>query len=105
MSFRDGGETRIDRWVLVFVREPTLWPVLLVVVAHAVAFLGPLLLHVFRDGGAFAAAVLALLAGLSVAGLAWEWRRRGVGALTGLLAATWALSGAAALAADRFGYL
>lgn len=94
--------SRVDRWILVFVREPTLWPVLLVVIGHAVALVGPLFLWAIRDGRSGPAVTLVLLAALSVAGIVWELRRRGPGALTGLLLSTWTLSAAAAVAANRY---
>ena len=34
----------VDRFILPFVRESTLWPVLIVLVAHVVAFVAPALL-------------------------------------------------------------
>ncbi len=94
----------LDRYVLVFVRESTLWPVALVVIGHAVAFLGPLMLWSVRDGQRLATVTLVLLALLSLAAMAWELRRRGPGALNGLLGSTWALSVAAAVIADRHGF-
>ena len=99
------GPSRIDRWILVFVREPTLWPVLLVVIGHAVALMAPLLLWALRDGQRGPALTLLLLGAVSAAGVVWELRRRGPGALTGLLASTWALSGAGALLANRYDLL
>ncbi|MDJ0851289.1 MAG: hypothetical protein QNK04_23190 [Myxococcota bacterium] len=93
----------VDRFVLVFVRESTLWPVALVVIGHAIAFLGPLMLWSVRDGLRLATVTLVLLVLLSLAAMAWELRRAGPGALTGLLASTWALSLAAAVVADRYG--
>ena len=96
------GPSRIDRWLLVFVREPTLWPVLLVVVGHAIALLAPLLLWAIRDGQSGPAWTLALLALPCVAGTAWELRHRGPGALTGLILSTWGLSAATAIAADHY---
>jgi hypothetical protein len=94
--------SRVDRWLLVFVREPTLWPVLLVLIGHAVVLLAPLFLWAFRDGQGGSACTVVLLAAASVAGIAWELRDRGPGALTGLLLSTWTLSAAAAVAADHY---
>jgi hypothetical protein len=96
------GPSRVDRWLLVFVREPTLWPVLLVVIGHAIALLAPLLLWAIRDGQRGPGWTLALLALPCVAGISWELRDRGPGALTGLLFSTWALSVAAAIASDHY---
>ena len=99
------GPTRIDRWILVFVREPTLWPVMLVVIGHAVALLAPLMLFAYRDGQRGSAVTLAVLGIPCLAGVVWEIRRRGPGALTGLVASTWSLGVAAALTADQYGLL
>lgn len=98
------GPTWSDRWVLPFLREPTLWPVLAVLVAHGAAFLAPLLLLGLRDhrAGALAALTAAVLA--SAGAGAREWARRGrPGGVGLLLAATWSLGGAGAIAADRYG--
>jgi hypothetical protein len=38
------GELWVDRWILPAVRESTLFPLLLVVVGHVVAFIAPALL-------------------------------------------------------------
>lgn len=96
------GPTWVDRFVLVFVREPTLWPVLVVVVGHAIAFLAPLFLWSLRDRGTTAIVTLVVLVGLSGTAGRWELQRRGPGALTGLLASTWVLSAAAAWVADHY---
>lgn len=98
------GPHWVDRWILPFVREPTLWPVLVVVIGHAIALAAPLLLLAVRDGSGGAAASLALLGLASLAIALLELRRRGrLGPLAGLLLTTWLLSAAAAWAADRFG--
>lgn len=99
------ASSRVDRWILVFVREPTLWPVLLVVIGHAVALMAPLLLWALLDGHGRSMVALGLLAALSLAGVTWELRRRGPGALTGLLASTWALSAGMAWLAHRYDLL
>jgi len=97
--------SRVDRWILVFVRESTLWPVLLVLVGNSVVLLAPLFLWSFRDGRAGPGWALAILALPSLAGIVWELRHRGPGALSGLLLTTWALAAAAALAANHYGLL
>lgn len=98
------GPAWSDRWILPFVREPTLWPVLLVLVAHVVVFLAPLLLLALRDGHGGARVTLAVTALASAWAAAGEWRRRGrPGALGALLGVLWILSGAGALLAHRAG--
>ncbi len=103
-SFR--GASRLERVVLPFLREPTLWPVLLVVVAHAMAAISPLLLFAWRDGSTGALTALVVLGGLSLTAAGFEARDRGrPGAIAGLFATTWVLSGLAAWAAARVGIL
>lgn len=95
---------RIERAFLWFVREPTLWPVLLVVIGHAVVLVAPLALLAFRDGSGPASVTLAALAGLTGLLLVREIRlRRRVGALGALALVTWLLGGGAAVASHRWG--
>jgi hypothetical protein len=94
----------IDQHILTYVREPTLGPVLFVVIGHVVAFLGPALLLALRDRHALSAGVLGLCGLASAAVVVWEVRRaRRPGALSAVLAVTWILSGALAVAAHRSG--
>jgi len=96
-------ESRVDRFVLQFVRDPLLWPVLIVVIAHLAAFVAPVLLLGLRDGRISSVAALLGLAGLSAGVVRHEWReKRRVGPRCGLLAAAWLVSIAAAYAADRY---
>jgi len=98
------GPAWSDRWILPFVREPTLWPVGLVLVAHVVVFLAPLLLLAVRDGRSSAAATLAATALASAWAAGREWRRRGrPGAFGALLGGLWLLSGAGAVLAHHAG--
>lgn len=93
-----------ERWIAPFVREPMLWPVGLVAVAHAVAFLAPVLLLSLRDRKLSALGALALLLVASGDAVRREIaRRRRPGVVCGLLAAIWALSALAAFAAHRTG--
>ena len=92
----------VDRFILPFVREPTLWPVLIVLIAHAVAFIGPALLFAVRDGGRGSMAVLAFLAVLSLLVVRFEWRRdHRLASLTLVTAITWVGSAAFAWISDR----
>lgn len=94
----------VERFVLVFVHEPMLWPVLLVAIGHAVALVTALLLLALRERRVSAIGGLLAVAFLSVSALRLELRRRGrPGALSAIGLSTWLLSGAAALAADRYG--
>ncbi len=93
-----------DRYLLVFVREPTLWPVLIVVLCHVAVFVAPVLLLGLRDGQRSALGVLALLVVATLMGSGPEIRRRRrPGAVTGLFAASWVLSVFVAFVANRYG--
>ena len=97
------GPTWIDRVVLPFVREPILWPILLVVIGHAAAFGAPMLLMGVRDRSLPALGAAALLAVMSVGGIRAERRLRGhIGAFSAILLSTWALSLACAWIAHRY---
>jgi len=94
----------VDRFILPFVREPTLWPVLIVLIAHAVAFIGPAMLFAARDGSRASWVVLALLAALSGLVIRFEWRRdQRLASLTGVTAVTWLGSAGFAWISGRTG--
>ncbi len=94
----------VERWILPFVRESTLWPILLVIIGHAAAFLTAALLIALRDRRPAAGVALLGLLFLSASVVRYEWTRVGrPAALAGVLLATWLLSGALAFVADRYG--
>jgi hypothetical protein len=94
----------VDRFVLVFVRESTLWPVLLVLIGHAAAFLGMAMLLGLRDGRIPSLLLLALLAVASLRASAVEFgARRRPGALTGLIGSVWLASAGLAWLAHHYG--
>ena len=85
-------------------REPLLWPVAFVIVAHAVAFLAPVLLLALRDRRIAALGALAGILVLSGSAARAELTRlHRPGVVCGLLAATWVLAVAAAVVAHRTG--
>jgi hypothetical protein len=95
---------RVERYLMPFVREPTLWPVLIVLLAHAAAFIAPAMIFAWRDGGRGSAALLGVLVLLSAGVVVFEIRRwRRPAALTAVLVVTWALSVLLALLAARAG--
>ena len=85
-----------------YVRDSTLWPVLLVAVG-IVATIGASVLLATLGGNLYAAAAgVLLVVGTLDAG--WrEWRDRGFGVVGGLLVLLWSLSALAALAARWLG--
>ena len=94
----------VERWIAPFLREPMLWPVAIVIVAHAVAFLAPVLLLALRDHRVAALGALTglvVLSGTAVRAELLRLHRPGV--VCGLLAATWGLAAAAAIVAHRTG--
>ncbi len=96
----------VDRWVMPYVDDSMLWPVLIVIVLHAVAILAPALLMAIRDHRIPALLVIAILLYGSVRAIVWEVRRRdGAGAITGMLLVTWTLSVIAALYGDARGWI
>ena len=96
------GRSRLERVVLPFVRESTLWPVLATVVVHLVALTAPLLVLCVRDRHAWASAGVAALALATAAAAACEIHdRRRPASICVLLGVVWLLSGAASLVAVR----
>jgi hypothetical protein len=101
---RTPTDSWVDRHILLYVREPTLGPVLFVVIGHVVAFLGPALLLAVRDRHTLSTGVLVLSALATGAVIVWEVRRaHRPGALTAVLTVTWILSGGLAVVAHRTG--
>lgn len=93
----------IGRWLLPYVIEPTLWPVTLVVLAHVVAFIAPLMLLAWRDGVGSAWVVLGLSGALSLAGMAAEIRSaHRPGLAWAIIVPTWLASAATAWAAHIY---
>ncbi len=95
--------TRAERFEEIL-REPTLLPLWIVVAAHVVAFVAPVMLLGFRDGRIAAVGVVLILAAMTGFAI-WERvrERRRVGLLEWVVLGTWALSVAGALVADHYG--
>jgi hypothetical protein len=93
-----------ERWIAPFVREPLLWPVALVLIAHAVAFLAPVLLLGLRERRVGALGALAGIVVLSVAAVRAELaRHHRPGVVCGLLAVIWVFAIATAVLAHWTG--
>lgn len=100
-SFR--GRTRIERAVLPYLREQTLWPVLVAILAHVIALFAPLFVLAFRDGhrwSLFGVSVFGVLTLVVVALDARERRRPGLVAV--FFALVVALCGLGAFALHHF---
>jgi hypothetical protein len=93
-----------DRWIAPFVREPLLWPVTAVILAHGVAFLAPVLLLALRDRRTAPIAALTGIVLLTGAAVRSELeRKRKPGIVCALLATVWGFAVLAAYAAHRTG--
>lgn len=100
-----GGEPRrLADHLLEYVRDSTLWPVLLVAVAIFVTLLAAVLLAALRQRNLFAVTALVVLAGVSADAVARELRRGAARVVTSMLAGLWALAIAAALVAIGLGW-
>lgn len=96
----------VEDWVLPYVTEPALWPVLLALLGHVVVVIAPLVLAVARTGSLYAVAGLVVLAAVSAVFVRWELRVRGrPSAVTGAVVGTWIVSLVSAWGADRLGVL
>jgi hypothetical protein len=92
----------VEGWILPYLRDSTLWPVLVVVIAHVVPFIAPMLLLAIRDLRVSAMGALLVIAYVTFAGARWEVRNGGrLGALSAVLAVTWAVGAIVAYVADR----
>lgn len=104
----EGEEPRgaLERWVLPYFEDSTLWPVLLVVLAAIAAFLAPVLASAVRDLHllSIVAAALALLGSIRL--VVWEWRVRGrPGGIGAGVIVIWGLAAVAAWYGARGGLL
>jgi hypothetical protein len=94
---RDDPRGALERWVLPYFEDSTLWPVLLVVLAAIAAFLAPVLASAVRDRHllSIVAAAVAMLGSLRL--VVWEWRvRRRPGGIGVALIVIWGLAAVAA---------
>jgi hypothetical protein len=97
-SFR--GSSRLERAVLPFLREPTLWPVLAGLVAHVVVIVSPMLVIAWQEGQAWSLIGLVVLAVPSALVIGRDLRRsRRLQALSRLVISLWALCGVGAFSA------
>ena len=92
-----------ERWIAPYFRKPDLWPVMLVLIAHAVLGLGIALIEVQRGGGAFPWSIVLLCVGLGVAAIASDARAGRPRLATGICASVWLGAVVAAVGADRAG--
>ncbi len=100
----DDEPRRLADHLLEYVREPTLWPVLLVAIAIFVTLGTAVLLAAFLARNLFALAALLLLGAMSADAVIRELRSRGFGPVSGGLLALWGLSAACAVGVFATGW-
>jgi hypothetical protein len=103
---RDEPQEGAALWVLPYIEDSSLWPVLAVVVAALAAFLTPILLLATRhlDLRGIVATALAVFA--TFRAVRWEWRLRGrPGGLAAALLVVWGLAIGALVYGTRTGLL
>ena len=100
---RDAQRSLADRAIAPYFREPMLWPVAIVLVAHGVLGIGVALLEALRNGVGFGLVALVLVGFATAWALLRDARRRRFGATCITLATCWTLGALAAWAADHYG--
>ena len=100
----DGESRRLADHLLEYVREPMLWPVLLVALGIFVTLGTAALLAALFPHNLFALAALLVLAAVSADAVIRELRSRGLGPVSGALLALWGLSGACAFGIVAMGW-
>lgn len=96
----------METWLLPYVDDFALWPVLVAVLGHVVVILVPLQLAMLRGPSLIAAALLALLLAGSGEVARMEVRARGrPGIITGVIVGTWAISVPCTYYANLWGVL
>jgi len=100
---REAGRSLADRAIAPYFREPGLWPVTIVLLAHGVLGVGVALLDAIRGGMGYGLIALVLVGACTGWALARDaWRRR-FGLTSGSLIFCWALGSLCAWAADHYG--
>jgi hypothetical protein len=95
----------VDMWIMPYLRDVSLWPVLVVLILHVVAFISPIVLYAVRDRMIGPMVALGVVVLLTLRGFRWEMQSRGqFGAISWLFVATWTTSFVAAYFANLSGF-
>ena len=106
LPLRDEEPQGVDLWVMPYLRDSALWPVLVVLIAHVVAFVAPVLLYAVRDGRIGPRVAIGIVVLLSLRGIYWEIRsRKTFGAIAWLIVVCWLSSFVAAYFANLHDFL
>jgi hypothetical protein len=100
---RDVQRSLADRAIAPYFREPALWPVAIVLVAHGVLGIGVALLEALRNGMGFGLVALVLVGCATAWAVVHDARRRRLGATCITLVTCWTLGALSAWAADHYG--
>ncbi len=102
---REPKQPWVERFVLPFVEDSSLWPVLAAIIGHVAVLMAMPMINVWRDGDLVSAGALIVLAvGPCGAVMQWEWKKeRKPGPLTWTILITWGTALVMAYVADRFG--
>ena len=96
----------VDLWIMPYLRDSALWPVLIVLIVHLVAFVAPALLFAIRDRRIGALVAISIVVLLSLRGVYWEIRnRKTFGAISWLIVVCWLSSFVAAYFANLHDFL
>jgi hypothetical protein len=96
----------VDMWIMPYLRDSSLWPVLVVMVVHVMAFVSPVLLYAVRDRRPGPIIALVVVSLLTLRGFRWEMRSRNkFGAISWLIVITWVASAIAAYFASLYNFL
>jgi hypothetical protein len=96
----------LESFMMHYLEDSMLWPIVIVVIGHAVALASFALLLAVRERRPSAMMATALLLYMSFLGIRWEYRRHGnLKAITWLLLVTWLLSGLTAYLGHTYKFL
>lgn len=88
-------------WLAGYFYEPAVWPITIVLLAHAVLGLAIALLDALRHQGVLSILVLSLAAGLTAWAIQRAWKRGALGRAVPTLLITWSLSALCAWGVDH----
>ena len=95
---------RLDRIARLYLSDPTLWPVVIVLGTTLIVLGAWVSLLALRERNLFAAAALLLLIGMSAEAIWRDLRRRRLGAVSGAILGLWAAIAATAALAVGYGF-
>jgi hypothetical protein len=96
----------VDLWIMPYIRDVSLWPVLVVLIVHVVAFVTPVLLYAIREQRTGPIVCVGIVVLLSLRGIYWEMQaRKTFGAISWLIVVSWVSSFVAAYFANLHDFL